>query len=350
MIITLVLGVLAVLSGLVLWRTIKHDPRTMWLGVWFIVTFGLIVMTIGAVMIGSGTIGLAIFAAIFIGIFGILIIASYFFNLAVIYYSWQIWRKEYHTISNLLLPILFLVLLAFNFIGNLMAYAPIWLSLLFGFARLMESYFIMLFILFLISAVVYGRVTRRQEADYYVVLGAGLINGERVSTLLANRIKAAVTAANVVAEKTGKQPKIVFSGGKGSDESLSEAEAMQRYAIQELGFPVEQTLLEDQSRNTRENMRFSREIIAKDSQQSNPRFVYFTSEYHVFRASLQARQFGVMAQGRSGKTAFYYRIPAFIREYIAVLNMHRRFHMILTAVFLILTILLIIVNYLVQLF
>lgn len=53
-------------------------------------------------------------------------------------------------------------------------------------------------------------------------------------------------------------------------------------------------------------------------------------EYHVFRAGLQARRFDVLAQGRGGKTPFYYRIPAFIREYIAVLNMHRRLHMAVT--------------------
>jgi len=350
MIITLVLGILTGLSGFGLWRIIKRDPRTMWLGFFALVTGLFMALTIGAVLVNAGAIGLAIFAAVFIGVLGVLLFASYFFNIAVIYYSWQIWRKEYHTVSNLLLPILFLALLIFNFIEGLLVHAPMWLNILFSYARLMESYFIGIFILFLISAMVYGRVTRYRQADYYVVLGAGLINGERVSTLLANRIKAAVSAARLVAEQTGTYPKIVFSGGKGSDENLSEAEAMQRYAIQELDFPIEQTLLENQSRNTRENMRFSREIIATDSHQTKPHFVYFTSEYHVFRAGLQARQFGVMAQGRGGKTAFYYRIPAFIREYIAVLNMHRRFHMIMTVGLFILTILLIVVNYVWRLF
>ena len=56
-----------------------------------------------------------------------------------------------------------------------------------------------------------------------------------------------------------------------------------------------QTRLEDQSRTTRENMRFSRDLISKETGVVEPSFEFFTSEYHVFRAGLQAREFGIEA-------------------------------------------------------
>ena len=100
---------------------------------------------------------------------------------------------------------------------------------------------------------------------------------------------------------------------------------MQKYAHEELGFPSERTLLEEKSRTTYENLVFSSELI-------KARFLFFTSDYHVFRAALFAAALGLEAEGgRGGKTAMYYRVPAFIREFIAVLNTEKKKHMIWVA-------------------
>ena len=59
------------------------------------------------------------------------------------------------------------------------------------------------------------------------------------------------------------------------------------------------------------------------------KFLFFTSDYHVFRAALFAAMLKLEAQGgKGGKTAMYYRVPAFIREFIAVLNYEKKKHMI----------------------
>ena len=59
------------------------------------------------------------------------------------------------------------------------------------------------------------------------------------------------------------------------------------------------------------------------------KFIFFTSDYHVFRAALFAATLKIDAQGgRGGKTAMYYRVPAFIREFIAVLNYEKKKHII----------------------
>lgn len=322
---------IAALAGFMLWRNVHGEPRSMWLGAWTIVFLLFLISTIMLAASFVGGPGLLIIMAIMMVVIGVVVIMSVLIDLGVVYYSWQIWRKESHTLANLLLPLLFLALAVFNIVDGIMDNAPAWLDTLFTAARVMTLYFMLVFVIFLVSAIIYGLVMRKRESDYYVVLGAGLIDGHKVGKLLANRIQAATDAGKRRFEKDGKYPVIVFSGGQGGDEKISEAQAMRDYAVETFGYPAEQTRLEDQSRTTRENMRFSRDLISKETGVVEPSFEFFTSEYHVFRAGLQAREFGIEAQGRGGKTPFYYRIPAFIREYIAVLNMHRRLHMAITA-------------------
>lgn len=100
---------------------------------------------------------------------------------------------------------------------------------------------------------------------------------------------------------------------------------MQKYAIEELKFPKTRTMIENKSRTTFENLVFSAQIIKEESQQNSPKFLFFSSDYHVFRAALFAKSLDLQADGgRGGKTAMYYRVPAFIREFIAVLNTERK--------------------------
>ena len=62
------------------------------------------------------------------------------------------------------------------------------------------------------------------DAEYILVLGAGLRDGYEPSTILSDRLNAAIYCA----ETYGDTGKIVVSGGKGSDEKISEAEAMKK--------------------------------------------------------------------------------------------------------------------------
>ena len=206
----------------------------------------------------------------------------------------------------------------------------IWLKILGIVYPVLSIYLAWQFGIFFLSSWVYGRRVRKQRAAYHVVLGAGLIQGEHVGKLLGNRILAAVKAVR------DNETILVFSGGQGPDEKLSEARAMQKYAVEVLGFPIERTMLEDQSRTTYENLVFSSRLIKE-------KFMFFTSDYHVFRAALFAATLKIDAQGgKGGKTAMYYRVPAFIREFIAVMNYEKRKHIkwvgIIVAFFLVIAI------------
>lgn len=158
--------------------------------------------------------------------------------------------------------------------------------------------------------------------DYFVVLGCGLINGCKVSPLLAGRIDKAIAAYNKQKE-SGKSSKIIFSGGQGSDEKISEAEAMQSYAV-EHGIAAEDTLVENKSSNTLENMAFSKKIM-DDISMGNYSCTYVTSDYHVFRAGIYAHKAGFhKIKGIGSKTKGYYIPNAMIREYVALFVMNKR--------------------------
>ena len=81
---------------------------------------------------------------------------------------------------------------------------------------------------FVLYAFLYGRLSVPRHADFVVVLGAGLLDGGRVPPLLASRLDRGHAVYRGLAAR-GNDPVLIVSGGKGSDERVSEADAMARY-------------------------------------------------------------------------------------------------------------------------
>ncbi len=247
--------------------------------------------------------------------------------IAIVILTIKMWRRESKSVGNLLLPIivLFFALIDWLYLSvGRLSLDWVWLHVLSYVFPVLSIYLAWQFGIFFLSSWVYGRRVRKLSAVYFVVLGSGLVAGERVGVLLGNRIRAAVRVAK-------EDTILIFSGGQGPDEKISEAAAMQKFAVEELGFPIERTLTEEKSRTTYENLVFSDKLIDKQdlTEPSNHKFMFFTSDYHVFRAALFAARLKLTAQGgRGGKTAMYYRVPAFIREFIAVMNSERKKHII----------------------
>lgn len=186
-------------------------------------------------------------------------------------------------------------------------------------AVLVVCYLAFLFFCYLTYGFVYRRMPIRHGVDFVVVLGAGLMGGRRVSPLLASRLERGRSVYASLApalDGQGDGPMLIVSGGKGSDERLSEAEAMANYLV-EAGFPAERILKEDQSRNTEENLLFSAALM-KASRPEGYRCVVVTNDFHSYRAALIARDLGVPAQVVGSPTAAYFLPSATIREFIAV--------------------------------
>ncbi|CUB15612.1 hypothetical protein BN2127_JRS1_05446 [Bacillus cereus] len=182
----------------------------------------------------------------------------------------------------------------------------------------------------------------KYNQDFIIVLGSGLIN-DKVPPLLASRINRAIEFYKKQ-EAVSSPPKIIFSGGQGSDENISEAEAMQEYAVNN-GIPLEHTIKEDRSTTTYQNMLFSKEIM-ESLKGTQYNCIFSTNNFHVFRAGLYAKIVGLNSQGIGSKTAFYYWPNAMIREYIAIFVMNRVRHSIVIGIIMGFSILATGVNYL----
>ncbi|MER5932907.1 YdcF family protein [Streptomyces sp. NPDC002054] len=185
---------------------------------------------------------------------------------------------------------------------------------------LLAVYVSFIFLCFLGYAFLYGRIRVRGDVDYVVVLGSGLIGGERVPPLLASRLEKGRQIHAAQAARGERVPLLLTSGGQGPDEKLPEARAMADWLIAQ-GVPAEHVVVEDRSRTTTENMEFSREIMT--AARPGYRCVVVTNDFHAFRAAMTARRAGVNGQVLGSPTARYFWPSATIREFVAVFWEHR---------------------------
>lgn len=233
-------------------------------------------------------------------------------------------RREGHSLANLLSFVLGLVVL----IGEIATFVAIlmpemvgssWtgggylydLSLVSMFISVSVIYLSVSFVIFMLYCIFLQIIPRKRDFDYVIIHGAGLLEGGRMSKLLSQRLDKAIE----VYRKDPTPPILIPSGGKGSDEIISEAEAMERYLI-EKGIPADVIIKEDQSATTFENLVNSKAII--DAREGTKYTVLVTSNYHVYRALRYCRRIGLKATGVGSNVAFYYWPSALIREYIAV--------------------------------
>ena len=168
--------------------------------------------------------------------------------------------------------------------------------------------------IFLLSAIVnlihFGK---RKHFDQIVVLGSGLF-GDQVPPLLQGRIRKGIKV-----QKCNPNAFMILSGGQGPGETVPEGRAMKKWALQN-GADPDRTICEAQSRNTEENLEFSRKIFPKP----NGKTCIVSTYYHVFRALLLSKKMNINALGYGSRTKLYFTINAFLREYIAYLNMTKK--------------------------
>ncbi len=148
--------------------------------------------------------------------------------------------------------------------------------------------------------------------QYVVVLGAK-VNGTEPSLALWDRLNAAE-------EYLKSHPDViaVLSGGQGPDEGMTEASCMFRELV-ERGIEPERLWLEEKSTSTWENLNFSLDIIEEKTGQRPESIGLLSSEYHLYRAGLFARECGVTASGVPARTSWFtLRLNYFLREVAGV--------------------------------
>lgn len=191
------------------------------------------------------------------------------------------------------------------------------------FLSLPIMYVSFVFTAFVGYSLVYGATTRllKKPVDAVIVLGAGLIRG-RVTPLLAARLNGGLRVYDRSRE-LGHATIIVTSGGQGHDEPVSEAEAMAEYLI-DAGTEPTHVFREDSSKNTQQNLEYSRAILNELG--AFDRVAVVTNNFHAFRAALLMRSAGLDGYAYGARTARYYWPSATIREFIAVLRDHAWAH------------------------
>ena len=138
--------------------------------------------------------------------------------------------------------------------------------------------------------------TPEETADYLVVLGAK-VRPDGPSVSLWDRIYAAADYLNAHPDTIA-----IVSGGQGSDEHITEAQAMHDELVK-LGIDESRIWMEDKASSTDENMRFSLDLIEEKTGSRPEKLGILSSEYHLYRASLMAKKLGIGFVGVPAKTS-----------------------------------------------
>lgn len=143
-----------------------------------------------------------------------------------------------------------------------------------------------------------------------VVLGCQ-VRGTNPSLMLRRRLD---TAYEYLTEH--EEICVVVSGGQGGDEEISEAECMRRYLVSR-GISEERIYIEDNSTNTQENIRFSKEIIEAEGLPSDITIV--TDGFHQLRADIFAEREGIRSYNISSNTPMWLLPTYWVREWFGIL-------------------------------
>lgn len=145
------------------------------------------------------------------------------------------------------------------------------------------------------------------HADYIIILGAR-VKGEVPSLVLQYRIDAAASFL-----KKNKETIAIASGGQGRGEDITEAEAIKRGLLAK-GINGDRILLEDQSTDTKENIKFSKPLIPDHLKTG----LLVTNDFHLYRAQSIAKDQGLSLQGIPAETPGIAIPKSYLREYLAI--------------------------------
>ena len=179
-----------------------------------------------------------------------------------------------------------------------------------------------LFECFLTGAVICGTRAAKHvpeyDKDFIVILGCQIRKDGKLYPLLRARVDRAVDFYEEQLKRTGKKAVLIPSGGQGRNETMAEADAMKNYLMEEKGFDPEQIRAENRSANTKENMAFSKRIA--EGIKADGKAAFSTTNYHVFRSGIIAREAGFDADGMGSPTKWYFWPNAYIREVVGLVS------------------------------
>ena len=161
-----------------------------------------------------------------------------------------------------------------------------------------------------VSVYTYAQKDETRPANAAIVLGAAVFDNQP-SPVLRERINQAIRLY-----EQGTVKVIIFTGGLGNQDTLSEAEVSANYAMQH-GIPAEAILIENESTTTRENL-INAQIIAQENDIDT--FLIVSTPFHMKRAMAMANDLGMDASTSPTRTtqwiSWYTKSKAYFREVI----------------------------------
>lgn len=150
----------------------------------------------------------------------------------------------------------------------------------------------------------------KADSDYCVVLGCS-VYGTIPSRVLAARLNSAYEFLT-----ENPDAKAILSGGQGPGEAISEAQCMFN-VLSNRGIAPERLIKEDKSTSTKENLKYTRELLdAIDPGVDS--ITVISSETHLYRACLLARDAGFDPKPYKAKTRGLIILAQYLREGVAV--------------------------------
>ncbi len=168
-------------------------------------------------------------------------------------------------------------------------------------------YVCVVYLTFPFFSVMAERIPLWHEYEYIIVHGCSLKGGKEVSHELSLRLDKAIA----VFRRADEKAYIIVSGGKGSSDRMPEAESMKNYLLDN-GIPEGRIIIEDKSRTTRENLKFSRNII--NERGGSDKVALVTSSYHVLRCLWLSRKINLECVGIGSHTEHTKRFKREKRE------------------------------------
>jgi uncharacterized SAM-binding protein YcdF (DUF218 family) len=172
--------------------------------------------------------------------------------------------------------------------------------------------FIVLAIIYIIVNAIsicrYSKIDEKCKADVAIVLGAATYDG-KVSPVYKERINHAIDLY-----VDGYVKKIIMTGAKAKDNSVSDANAAKQYAINK-GVLAEDILIEEKSTITQENLSNAKIIMNKNDMKTA---IIVSDPLHMKRSMLLAKDVGIKAYSSPTPTTKYIslktKLPFLARE------------------------------------
>jgi uncharacterized SAM-binding protein YcdF (DUF218 family) len=159
-----------------------------------------------------------------------------------------------------------------------------------------------------------GRNDSEIHADFVLIPGATVV-GDAPSLVLQHRLDAALPYI-----RANPGAIVIVSGAMGEGETYTEAEVMKQYLV-ESGISAQRIVMEEQATDTIGNIAYSEEIVESYALGHKPKVMIVTSDYHMFRAMLLARNQEMDAYGITRAVHWSVAPICYCREYFSIVKL-----------------------------